>query len=125
MLKRAGGQPCLDGGAPDVARDIHEMIPVADQPVEVIFLPERTLIACQGVDAGGRESLPTGDDPAELTTLAYADEDMHVIWHDGPCVEQVVAVVVMTECSGNDSGIRRVPEQAGSMAVIEMTVEGG
>ena len=68
--ERPDRQLCLERIAPDVARDIQEMISIADQPIKIILLPDRPGAVIHPVDFRGREPFPTGDGFSEIGVLA-------------------------------------------------------
>ena len=57
----------------EVARDIHQMIPISDQPVEIILLPDWSFTTSRPVDLRGSEAFPTGDSLPEINGLAQRE----------------------------------------------------
>ena len=121
----AGRKLGLFGIAPDVSRDVHEMVPAANHAIKVILLPEspRGVIPPVYLDRG--EAFPRGDNAFDGYGFAQGKKQMHVIGHDDPSMQQVAAVVEMLERLHHDAGVGGLPEQACAMTLVEIPIHGG
>lgn len=84
----------------DVAGDVEEVIPIPDQAIEVIALPEWALTyAARG------EAFPTGDDGFQWNVFFERKKEMHVIWRDGPCMDEITVVIKILKSISYDLSI--------------------
>ena len=69
------------------------MFLVSDKSIPVVVLPERSSPADFTVRFSCREAFPRTDDRAERLARKNREENMHVVWHDRPCMQAVTLAV--------------------------------
>lgn len=88
----------------DIAGDCDEVIPVANDSIEVVALPEGFPSAQDTVDAGGTKAFPGGDDGGEIGFLVGREQEMNVIRHDNERMQKVTLLVEVLKVFRDDGG---------------------
>jgi hypothetical protein len=101
---RSSAQAGGDGVLLNVVGKLIDMFRLADQVIERLSFPERTLSAKKAVDLRGREGLPRMEDGAEVVARERLHDDVNVIRHNAPGSKAVPLPVEVQEGILNNGG---------------------
>ena len=107
--RRVVAEPRLDRIPFDVPSDLLMVLAVSNQPVKEIRLPQTPATSKRFVDALRRIALERTNDVCQSNPRERCDEQVDVVRHDAPSVQNVLLSVVKNDRLVDDLAGNRVP----------------